>query len=207
MPKHRSALKRLRQSKVRNLRNRARKRRMKTAIKKVLDAASEKRDPQTVGTLYRQAVSIINKTASQGTIHRNTASRKVSRLTAALARELGQNFLAATPSRPAAEPSKPLQAQPAPEPAPQPRRKRKRKPAAEAPAAKPAPAEAQPEAEPVPEPEPEPELARQVEPQPEAEPPAEVEERPADANEPDGQQAESAAPAEKESAKQESQGQ
>ena len=80
MANHRSALKRDRQSKVRRLRNRMNKSRMKTAIRKVEDALASGAEDEARQALA-QAVPIIYKTASKGTIHRKTASRKVSRLT------------------------------------------------------------------------------------------------------------------------------
>jgi small subunit ribosomal protein S20 len=36
---------------------------------------------ENIDTLFRSAVSYINKAASKGVIHKNNASRKVSRLT------------------------------------------------------------------------------------------------------------------------------
>ncbi len=80
MPNHKSAIKRMRQNEKRRLRNRARKSRMKTAIRAVEQAMFEK-DVEKVKEKLREAVSIIAKTASKGTIHPNKASRKISRLT------------------------------------------------------------------------------------------------------------------------------
>lgn len=80
MANHKSAIKRDRQSKVRRLRNRENKSRMKTAVRRVeeaLVAGSEEQARAALGV----AVPVIQKTAAKGTIHRKTASRKVSRLT------------------------------------------------------------------------------------------------------------------------------
>ncbi len=79
MATHKSAIKRHRQSLKRRERNRAAKSAIKTSIKKVLSAVEEK-DREKVETLFRETVSLINKVASKGIIHKNTASRKISRL-------------------------------------------------------------------------------------------------------------------------------
>lgn len=79
MANHKSALKRDRQSKVRRLRNRINKSKMKNAVSKVEKALVDGSEEQAQEAL-QSAVSVIQKTASKGTIHRKTASRKVSRL-------------------------------------------------------------------------------------------------------------------------------
>lgn len=79
MANHKSALKRERQSKVRRMRNRVNKSKMKTAVsvvEKAIAAGSEEQAQEALQT----AASIIHKTASRGTIHKKTASRKISRL-------------------------------------------------------------------------------------------------------------------------------
>ena len=80
MANHRSALKRERQSRIRRMRNRMNKARMKTAIRRVEEAIKAGAREQADQALV-QAISIIQKTASKGTLHRKTASRKVARLT------------------------------------------------------------------------------------------------------------------------------
>ncbi len=80
MANHKSAIKRDRQSKVRRMRNRINRSKMKTAIRHIeeaLVAGSEEKAREAL----KAAVPIIQKTASKGTIHRKTASRKISRLT------------------------------------------------------------------------------------------------------------------------------
>ena len=79
MANHASALKRARQNKVRRMRNMAYKTQMKNAIKDVRVAVSDKAVEQT-GEKLTKAVSIIQKTAAKGVIHRNKASRQISRL-------------------------------------------------------------------------------------------------------------------------------
>jgi small subunit ribosomal protein S20 len=76
---HKSALKRAKQSKIRRLRNVGYKTKAKRAVKEVRTAVSNNSVDEARKGLVR-AVSIIQKTASKGVIHRNTASRKISRL-------------------------------------------------------------------------------------------------------------------------------
>lgn len=80
MANHKSALKRDRQSKVRRMRNRMNKSKMKSAVTMVEEAVGAGSEDQAREALQK-AVSIIQKTASKGSIHKKTASRKVSRLT------------------------------------------------------------------------------------------------------------------------------
>ena len=78
--KNLSAEKRARQSVKRNLRNRSVESGVKTVIKKVETAVtSGNRDE--AGKALLQAVRALNKAASKGVVHRNTASRNISRLT------------------------------------------------------------------------------------------------------------------------------
>lgn len=80
MANHKSAEKRNRQSQARRLRNRINKTRMKSQLRKVNElivAGSE----EEAKTALQQAISVIAKTASKGTIHKKTASRSISRLT------------------------------------------------------------------------------------------------------------------------------
>jgi len=76
---HKSAEKRARQSEERRLRNRARKSIMKTAVRKVQEAMAAK-SVDTLPEILKEAVSVIDRTASKGTIHSNNAARKISRL-------------------------------------------------------------------------------------------------------------------------------
>lgn len=80
MANHKSAIKRDRQSKARRLRNRMNKSAMKTAVRRVEEAlvAGSEEDARSA---LANAVPVIQKTAAKGTIHKKTASRKVSRLT------------------------------------------------------------------------------------------------------------------------------
>ena len=80
MATHKSAEKRNRQNKVRRLSNSSVKSRVKTSIKKVLEAVSAK-DQATSTSALKKAVRLLDKAAAKKTLHKNTASRKVSRLT------------------------------------------------------------------------------------------------------------------------------
>lgn len=79
MANHKSALKRDRQSKVRRLRNRVNKTQMKSAVGRV-DEAIAAGSEQQAREAMQKAASVIQKTAAKGSIHKKTASRKVSRL-------------------------------------------------------------------------------------------------------------------------------
>jgi len=76
---HKSAIKRARQNKVRRLRNKSYRTRVKNVSKEVRSAVMEN-SLEVAQEKLRNAVSIIQKTASKGVIHRNTAARKISRL-------------------------------------------------------------------------------------------------------------------------------
>ena len=71
-----SVLKRVRQSRKRNLRNRHYKSMMRTSIKNVLSA--EKKDS---ADLLIKAISTIDRVCSKGIIHTNNAARHKSKLT------------------------------------------------------------------------------------------------------------------------------
>jgi len=77
--KNLSALKRVRQADKRALRNRAWKSRIKTIVKKI-DTAVGTKDAETAQSALKEAIKVISKASSKGIIHRNTASRKISRL-------------------------------------------------------------------------------------------------------------------------------
>lgn len=80
MANHKSAEKRDRQSKMRRLRNRMNKSAMKTAIRQIEEALVAGSEEAAKAALTA-AIPLIYKTAAKGTIHKNTAARKVSRLT------------------------------------------------------------------------------------------------------------------------------
>ena len=79
MPNHKSALKRMRQNEKRRLRNKAYKTRVKNMIKKVKFFV-EKKDLENAIKSLSEATSLIQKVAAKGIIHKNNASRKISKL-------------------------------------------------------------------------------------------------------------------------------
>lgn len=80
MAQHKSAIKRIRQNEKKRLRNRHGISTMRTAIKKLEQAigGNAKTEAQA---LLQKTISIIDRAATKGVIHRNKASRSVSRLT------------------------------------------------------------------------------------------------------------------------------
>lgn len=80
MPDKGSVLKKIKQNRARRERNRDVKSSMRTAVKKLLEAV-ETRDVEKARQELKKVVPSIDKAASKGVIHRNTASRKISRLT------------------------------------------------------------------------------------------------------------------------------
>ena len=79
MATHKSAIKRAKQSEARRLRNRVRKTRVKTAIKQVRTAV-ENKSVEDAQAALQQAIPLIDKAASKGSLHHRTAARKISRL-------------------------------------------------------------------------------------------------------------------------------
>jgi small subunit ribosomal protein S20 len=78
--KNLSAMKRARQALKRNLRNKAICSVVKTVIKKV-ETAIASGNREDAGKTLIEAIKAIDKAASKGVIHKNTASRNISRLT------------------------------------------------------------------------------------------------------------------------------
>jgi len=76
MATHKSAIKRHKQSLKRRATNRARKSELKTLIKKVRTA----QDKETARAAYNKVVSLLDKLATKGIIHKNKASNQKSRL-------------------------------------------------------------------------------------------------------------------------------
>ena len=78
-----SAKKRIKVTATKTLRNKAIKSGVKTAIKKV-DAAVAAGDKELAKANLLNAISVIDKATTKGVYHKNTSSRKVSRLTKAV---------------------------------------------------------------------------------------------------------------------------
>jgi small subunit ribosomal protein S20 len=77
---HKSAIKRARQNEIRNFRNKSNRTRVKNVIKRIM-AAIDERSPEAARAALAAAIPVIHRAAQKGAIHRNTASRKISRLT------------------------------------------------------------------------------------------------------------------------------
>lgn len=83
MANHKSALKRHRQSEKRRERNASVKSAIRTAVKKVrtsIDAANA----EEAKTNLLEATRVLDGAVTKGVLHRNNASRRVSRLTTAV---------------------------------------------------------------------------------------------------------------------------
>ncbi len=80
MANHPSALKRARQNEIKRIKNKGYKTRVKKAVRKVRTSVTNN-SPEEARQNLINAVSIIQKSASKGVIHKNQASRKISRLT------------------------------------------------------------------------------------------------------------------------------
>jgi small subunit ribosomal protein S20 len=76
MPHHKSAAKRVITNEKARRRNIAARTRMRTALKAVREATSR----TTAESAYRQAVSVLDRTAAKGVIKKETASRHKARL-------------------------------------------------------------------------------------------------------------------------------
>lgn len=77
MPQHKSAKKRVRQSEKRRQINVMRRSRLKSAIKKVRSAE----DKETAQNALTNAISLLDKMALKGIVHRNKAANLKSKLT------------------------------------------------------------------------------------------------------------------------------
>ncbi len=83
MANHKSAIKRHKQSEKRRERNASIKSIIRSSVKKVTEAVSAGKLDEAQGSL-KSAASILDSAVSKGVLHRNNASRKVSRLTSAV---------------------------------------------------------------------------------------------------------------------------
>ncbi|MCX8069562.1 MAG: 30S ribosomal protein S20 [Thermodesulfovibrionales bacterium] len=75
-----SVLKRVRQTKKNTLRNTSVKSKIKTFVKK-FESVCNSKDKEAIEKSLRETVKVLSSAASKGVIHKNTASRKISRLT------------------------------------------------------------------------------------------------------------------------------
>lgn len=79
MATHKSAVKRARQNENRRLRNKTYRTKSKTAVSRLRSAIASGSGEQAKEKLV-EAVATLQKSVSQGVMHKNTASRKISRL-------------------------------------------------------------------------------------------------------------------------------
>ena len=79
MAHHKSAIKRIRQNKKLYMRNKARRTRVRNAIKMVREAL-QNQDLEAAKSAYGNMVPIIDKMVSLGMVHKNNAARTKSRL-------------------------------------------------------------------------------------------------------------------------------
>ena len=77
--KNLSAIKRTRQAEKRNLRNASIRSKIKTVSKRIEEAITEK-NQENVKKFLREIIKTVNSAVSKGVLHKNTASRKISRL-------------------------------------------------------------------------------------------------------------------------------
>lgn len=77
--RHKSAIKRHRQSLKRAERNRAIRTRLRHAVRELRETI-ENKDLATAETQLKSVVSTLTKAVTKGVLHRNSASRRVSRL-------------------------------------------------------------------------------------------------------------------------------
>jgi small subunit ribosomal protein S20 len=77
--KSKSAMKRVKQDKVKALKNKSTKNTLKTLTKK-LESEVAKKSSEGAATTLKTVLSAIDKAARKGIIHRNTAARKKSAL-------------------------------------------------------------------------------------------------------------------------------
>lgn len=85
MANHFSALKRARQTEKRTATNRANKSRLRTTLRRFRTALTSGK-PDEAAQAFRETVSVLDKSVQKGTLHKNTASRYKSRLSARLSK-------------------------------------------------------------------------------------------------------------------------
>lgn len=83
MPNIKSAIKRVKVTRVKTLKNSMRKSALKTTVKKAVEAISSS-NIENANTSFKQAVKAIDKAVAKGILHKNTAARKKSTLAKSL---------------------------------------------------------------------------------------------------------------------------
>ena len=79
MANHNSAIKKMRQDEKRRIRNKSYKTRVKNVVKEVEEALKDQ-NREAAEQAFQNAVSVLDRVASKGIIHKNKAARKKSRL-------------------------------------------------------------------------------------------------------------------------------
>ena len=80
MANHVSSLKRARQTETKTAVNRANKSKLRGTLRSLREAIAAG-DAKTLGAAYSATVSVLDKSVQKGILHKNTAARKISRLT------------------------------------------------------------------------------------------------------------------------------
>lgn len=91
MANTKSAQKSARQNEVRRIRNSARRSALKTAIRKVYMSFEVSKDGAQAQELLKVVAAQLARAKSKGLIHRNTAARRLSRLTKHVAAHVQQS--------------------------------------------------------------------------------------------------------------------
>ena len=80
MANHKSALKRILQSEKRRIQNREFRNRARTLVKKARTLVGSGKDVSAAEAATREAIRDLDMLASKGTVHKNNAARRKSRL-------------------------------------------------------------------------------------------------------------------------------
>ena len=81
MANHVSSLKRARQTETKTAGNRANKSKLRSTLRTLREAIDDG-NKKTIAATYSETVSILDKSAQKGVLHKNTASRYKARLNA-----------------------------------------------------------------------------------------------------------------------------
>ena len=90
MANHKSALKRIRQNEKRRVQHRIQRGNLRASVKAVRTAMADG-NLEEAEVLLRTAIALIGSSSSKGVLHRNTASRRISRLTRAYNKAVAAN--------------------------------------------------------------------------------------------------------------------
>ena len=85
---HKSAAKRAGQTEKRTLRNKAVRTRVRHAVRRLREAIAGGLAPEDVRAAWQRAVKTIDKAASKGVLHRRAASRRISRISKLVHRQV-----------------------------------------------------------------------------------------------------------------------